>query len=375
MSASVRILRRNIDFNLVYNPHFWIIAFLYVCILFLYYYLGIFPIDNRLQAIWRYTLFEYKYGISGILFLIPFTYAVIIYWWRGALIAWSVTLIAALPRIIYLSFDLVHLLTNIFYIVFPLLVIVFTTLQLRWREKERTLNSIRITERQAYTLQILKAQEEERHRISRELHDETAQSLVSLGMDIDSLTISNKELPEITLNYLVDLRNRTDEILSGVRNLSINLRPPMLKEFGLVPALKVLSKNLANKHALKTIFRSRGDVQRLPLETELTLFRVVQEALNNVGRHAQATKAVISIKFASNEIKIQISDNGKGFEVPDNLSVLTKSGKLGLAGMRERATLMDGTFHITSALSKGTTLTILIHMEHSQLLDQPYIFT
>jgi len=211
-----------------------------------------------------------------------------------------------------------------------------------------------------YASLVIKTQEEERNRIARELHDETAQSLVSLGINIDSLSATREYPPEILAERLLELRNRTNDILLGVRDLSRNLRPPMLKELGLVAALKGLAKNLASQYNFENRFSIRGIQRRLPEDSELGLFRVVQEALNNVGKHAQATKTTLSINFRPESVRIRVADNGLGFELPETTGDFTKAGKLGLIGMLERLRILQGTLAVKTSPAKGTTLVIEI---------------
>ena len=210
----------------------------------------------------------------------------------------------------------------------------------------------------AYANKVVEAQEEERRRIARELHDETAQALVSLGMDIDSLIKTKWQLSEDIVKHLEELRNRINDIFQGVRYLSRALRPPMLEELGLLEALRCLSSDVADQYGITVHCKVLGTPRRLTPETELMLFRIAQEALSNVGKHARATEALVQIEFSVERVKLLISDNGQGFELPQGTDVAAFSGKMGLLGMQERARLVDGTLKVQSGLGKGTTLTL-----------------
>ncbi|MFC1966023.1 PAS domain S-box protein [Chloroflexota bacterium] len=210
----------------------------------------------------------------------------------------------------------------------------------------------------AYASRAILAQEEERKRVARELHDETAQALASLGMDINSLARAKNRNPGEISKRLEELRDRTNDILQGVRSLSQALRPPMLEELGLLAALQELSDDLVSQQGISSEFELKGTPRRLRPDLELALFRIAQEALSNVGKHAQANKCLLSVEFSPDKTKLTISDNGCGFEVPAVVDDFAYSGKLGLTGMRERAKLIGETLVISSQPGKGTTVVL-----------------
>jgi len=208
----------------------------------------------------------------------------------------------------------------------------------------------------AYTSRAILAQEEERKRVARELHDDTAQSLASLGMDIDSLAKTKGWSKKKTSLHLVELRDRADDILREVRSLSQALRPAMLEDLGLLAALQGLTDDLISQQGIAAQFEVQGIHRRLLPDTELALFRIVQEALRNVVKHARATECTVSVHFNPNKVEIHISDNGRGFELPEGIDNSTYSTNLGLIGMQERAKLIDGILEISSKPGEGTTI-------------------
>jgi len=214
----------------------------------------------------------------------------------------------------------------------------------------------------AYASLAILAQEEERKRVARELHDETAQALASLGMDIDSLAktkgLSSREVSK----RLEEMRDRASDILREVRSLSQALRPSMLEDLGLLSSLQGLANDLADQRGISVRFEVQGTPRRLSPDVELALFRIVQEALSNVGKHAKATEARLEVEFSPDKFKLTISDNGQGFELPLVIDDFAYLGKLGLTGMRERAKLIDGNLTIQSEQRKGTTL--LLEVSH-----------
>jgi PAS domain S-box-containing protein len=206
--------------------------------------------------------------------------------------------------------------------------------------------------------QITRAQEEERQRIARELHDETIQALVVHCHEIDDVTSSIKGLRGQARRRLEELHRQANNIMQGVRRLSQDLRPAVLDNLGLVPALDWLVSDVAEYSGIVTNLKVLGIERRLPKEVELVLFRIAQEALRNVWKHAQATSAEITLAFAETRTEVTVSDNGKGFEPPPVVGDLPRYGKLGLAGMQERARLLGGTLRIRSELGKGTSLIV-----------------
>ena len=209
-----------------------------------------------------------------------------------------------------------------------------------------------------YIEQVTRAQEEERKRISRELHDDTIQSLVVLSRQLDSLTGTKADVPPELRKRLEDLWQQCNTIMQGVRRLSQDLRPAALDRLGLLPAIQMLATDTARFSEIPIKVNVVGTERRLAEEVELVLFRIVQEALRNVWRHSKATAADVLVEFTNYKIRISISDNGTGFDLPPNVTDLAKDGKLGLAGMEERARLVGATMSAESRRGKGTKIVI-----------------
>jgi len=209
-----------------------------------------------------------------------------------------------------------------------------------------------------YLQQITQAQEEERKRIARELHDDTAQSLFAISRQIDNFMRSDSILNEQQLAFLQEMRQRIGDALQDVKRFSQDLRPPIIDDLGLLPAIQWLLKQIQDEHGVKSKLTVLGQERRFTPEVELILFRIVQEALSNAYRHARASKVEAVIEFAQSSICIMVSDNGKGFKVPDNFGDLSRSGKLGLLGMQERVSLLNGNIDVKSEPKKGTIVTV-----------------
>ena len=205
--------------------------------------------------------------------------------------------------------------------------------------------------------EITRAQEEERKRIAQELHDETVQALFLLGRQIDDLTTRAEHMPKEEIPVcLEELHEEIQTITQGVKRLSQDLRPATLDRLGLLPALKWLASQMAEYAGLSITVKVIGKERRFPHEVELIMFRITQEALRNVWKHAEATEAEVVVEFEEQRTRLTIRDNGKGFSPPRSVADLPRTGKLGLAGMQERAQLIGGTLSISSEVGKGTTV-------------------
>jgi len=210
---------------------------------------------------------------------------------------------------------------------------------------------------QFYIREITMAQEQERKRLSRELHDETVQSLADLYTDIDEIMMKER-LSANVIQRLQQLRHKVDNMLDEVHRFSHELQPGLLDEFGLIPSLELLTEEMNTGGKFNCRINTMGSERRLPFEAETILFRITQEALRNIKKHSGATEGVINVEFCDGQVRISITDNGMGFEIPDDLSSFARRGKLGMMGMRERARLVNGSLSIKSKVDKGTTITV-----------------
>ncbi|MHB8600852.1 MAG: sensor histidine kinase [Ktedonobacteraceae bacterium] len=212
--------------------------------------------------------------------------------------------------------------------------------------------------------QIINAQEQERKRIARELHDETSQMLTSL---LISLAILEKSVTtQEASDRIADTRKLAHQTLRAIRNLSIDLRPSALDDLGLLPALRWYLKEYQQKCAIEVEFNESGFHERLPAELETVLYRIVQEALTNTARHANARKVVITMKADRESVYAIITDDGQGFDVEAIRKSPDQERGLGLVGMSERAVLLDGTLDILSRASHGTTIKVRIPVPTEQ---------
>jgi len=211
---------------------------------------------------------------------------------------------------------------------------------------------------------IISAQEAERKRIARELHDQTGQSLTSLMV---GLKILEKDGPKNIQHRILDMRQLTAQTLDGVHNLALELRPSSLDALGLVVALEQYTREYSDKFGVQADFQAIGfDDRRLSPEVEITLYRIIQEALTNVVKHAEVERVSILLEIRGASIVAIVEDNGKGFNIRQ-LSQSPTRTNLGLYGMYERAALINGTLTIESEPGRGTTLFVEVPMEGGKI--------
>ncbi len=213
---------------------------------------------------------------------------------------------------------------------------------------------------QFYLRQVLQAQEEERKRLARELHDDASQQVLLLTHGIDNIAsraekYSHQELRN-ELGRLYDLSQKTYQ---SIKHYAQALRPSILDDLGMVAAIKWLAEETQRLGGIEIQVRT-GVMPPLPPESQLVLFRIIQESLNNVHRHSGASEASITVECQRNEISVTISDNGKGFKLPRQLSEFASQGKLGLAGMVERVQLVGGRLDVSSQEGKGTKIVVTV---------------
>lgn len=346
--------------KLIRNPHFWAIAIITMGLIALYYGdLRLSP-DNQWPWFEPIKLFEFKYRIHGILFYIPIVYSAFIFWWRGAVITWIICMIVASLRIFYFIATPAFILSNIFYLLIPLLIIIIISLEFKWRERDRKVFTEREAERQSYLSQIFRAQENERQRLAQELHDDATQTLLAIVARAQILGSDDevKALPKVR-EQVQWIKDTTTSVSGELRRLSTDLRPGVLDNLGLIPALRWLVTGLS-QDGIKTRLEVVGIERKLSPEVDINLFRIIQEGLNNIRRHSRATEALVNLEFASKTVKVTIEDNGIGFSPPKEHSQFTPAGKLGLNGMQQRVQFINGTLTFDSELGKGTTIRIEI---------------
>jgi len=202
-----------------------------------------------------------------------------------------------------------------------------------------------------YIALVTRVQEEERRRIARELHDDTVQSLTAISRGLD-ICMGQEDKSEME-RKAQELRDMADQALASLRRFIRDLRPAVLDDLGLRAALEGTVSE-ARKLGMQAHLEVKGGERRLAPEAEVALFRIAQEAVSNATKHANCQRVQVRLEFTGTGVTLSIRDDGRGFEVPDDVSCLARTGCLGLLGMRERLDLVHGSLEVSSSPGGGT---------------------
>lgn len=219
--------------------------------------------------------------------------------------------------------------------------------------------------------QLLSAQEEERKKISRELHDVIAQTLTGINVRLAALktdsTVSTQELQR----KITSTQELVEKSVDIVHRFARELRPSVLDDLGLIPALQAFMSGFMKDTGIRVTLKTYAGIEQADGNTRTVLYRIAQEALTNVARHAQASQAAVSIRNPDGGLCMEITDNGCGFEVDGTSKAKKKNNRLGLLGMRERVEMIGGTFCAESAPGKGTIIRVEIPAESEDAKQKP----
>lgn len=224
-------------------------------------------------------------------------------------------------------------------------------------ERREVEEALRRSERSLRQLssQILFAQEEERKRISRELHDEVGQALTAINMNLTMLR--NSPGARAVAAKVTDLQGLLQQTMETIHNFTRELRPAMLDHLGLIPALRAYVRSFRKRTGLSIRFRAAAEAELLGIEEKTVLYRVTQEGLTNVVRHAGASRATVLIQKADDQIRMEVHDNGRSFH-PEIILRAKGRRRLGLLGIQERVRLVKGDFTLESEPGKGTRIRV-----------------
>ncbi len=204
---------------------------------------------------------------------------------------------------------------------------------------------------------LIKAQEEERKKIARELHDEIGQALTAIKINLEIL---RKKLDPNLLSYIEDSINLIDKTIDQVRNLSLNLRPSLLDDLGLSPSLKWYIEKGKNRSNLNIEYIFDFDQEKINKDLAIVIFRIIQESIINIIKHAQAKNVFLEVKEEEKNIIINIKDDGIGFDA-ENIWEKVKEGRaLGILGIKERVELFNGKMELKSKRGEGTEIRVVL---------------
>ncbi len=238
-------------------------------------------------------------------------------------------------------------------------------LEERTQELERLNEELRRKEnlRGVLLVKLTHAQEEERKRVARELHDQLGQALSAMTMGMEAA--ENALPPQLSglKERLLHAKEMATQALEQTHELILNLRPVDLDDLGLISAIRSNAENHLTPRGIQVQVTVQGTQRRLPPELEITLFRIVQEAINNIANHASAQHADLRIKFLENEVEVVVQDDGRGFDVTTVVEGYDQERGFGLLGMQERAELAEGSFQIDSQPGRGTRIVITMPVQ------------
>ncbi len=221
------------------------------------------------------------------------------------------------------------------------------------RESETDLRQSR-EELRTLAARLLTTQEEERRRVSRELHDDLNQKLAMLEVDADRLSQQAPSSPEIR-TAVEFLRDRVAEVSNDIRRVAYQLHPSILDHLGLAVALRSYCIEFSKREGIEMKFSVRKELESVPEEIALCLYRVTQEALRNVAKHASAKMVGVKLEVKDHRLRLYLRDNGKGFDTTEK-----QKGGIGLLSMKERVRLVDGEFILKSKRGLGTIIDVRV---------------
>ncbi|MCS7202666.1 MAG: sensor histidine kinase [Dictyoglomus sp.] len=207
---------------------------------------------------------------------------------------------------------------------------------------------------------LMKAQEEERKKIARELHDEIGQALTAIKINLELL---RRKIDPKLVNYIDDSINLIDKTIEQVRNLSLNLRPSLLDDLGLLSSLKWYIEREKKRNNLNIEYVFNFQQEKINKDLSINIFRIIQEGLTNIIKHAQARNIFLEIKEEGENILITIKDDGIGFDVENIWEKIKEGRALGILGIKERVELFNGNMEIKSKKGEGTEIKITLSLE------------
>jgi two-component system sensor histidine kinase DegS len=349
--------------GLLRNRHFWII-FSITLVLILFYNASYLNIANWFSLLSDIVNAKGVYAfVVAFLFLIPILYASVFFRIRGALIVWLVFLLAVIPRAIIESTSFEYILIVALFSIVALLTGIIMALEYH-KEIREIDDAFQVKTTRWHTLaRMLRIRDYERQYLARRLHDNVIQSLLVIANMVHALERGDYGVinPKAKKN-LGKLQTTVLHVIDDVRQLSHGLRPSILDNVGLLPVLQWQADRITNENNIKVNIKVEGNVYRLPSDTEVVIYRIIKEALNNVARHSYASNAIVKLDFTGTDFKVFVHDNGRGFELPDNLDIFVKEGKLGLNRIYEQAKLLGGQLEIKSVKSEGTMIRLDISL-------------
>lgn len=321
-----------------------------------------------LDWFWTWFSLELRMLFPGLLMLFPILYAVLTLRWKHSLIAVALLLVAIGPYVAYYSWEVSRALANFSILAIPPILIISFEIKRTSDAKERLAKEQRNKQEAEVMRQLFLAQEDERTRIARELHDSVGQNLLytaTLGSSVlESVSLGDGRTREKIERLVANCMSMVAE----TRCICQDLWPNTLS-LGLIPALRSLCDEFQQETGIETQLNLAEPVRKLTRPETLALFRVVQAALSNVVKHAEASRVRVEVAQVDGHTVVEVEDNGRGFAVSGGGHVFAVHGKLGILTMEQRAESIGGTLEIKSVRSLGTLVRISVDAEQTQEAD------
>lgn len=346
MQHRIRFWQQLVEQPLSISKRHWGIIVALVLMVGSLYYIGDGPLGGSIEGLPPFLYSQAYHELVLLLFSGVVIYTAITLRTRWALAVSMAGFLITLPHVFLIPAypDPIYRISS--WLIINILLALFISEVLNARER-----------RHMYLRDIINAQEQERHRLSRELHDDTAQGLIDSGHAIDEMLESSPHLSKHLAASLRSLREDIDETLEKTRRAIQGLQPPLLDEIGIKPALLWQCDSLSEESGIEVVIDIDLPEKRLTQEAKMVLFRVTQEALANVKRHSRASRAELELKANENRVTLTISDNGIGF-IPISRGKLRSQGKSGLVGIQERVSLVSGSFDLRTKPGQGTMVRV-----------------
>lgn len=339
------------------NRHFWLVQILVITIVVIH---DVIEIGGYLPQLGM------LYFLPISLFFVPVVYAALIFGFTGSIATTFWVVILTIPNWVFWHHGLERL-----GVIFQMAILVAVSVFVGQRVDRETAARHQAEDAgvalRTYAAHVVRAQEEERRRIARELHDETIQAMTLIHRQLGSMEDKNLRLPSGLADEVKQVQKMTEGAMQKIREFAKSLRPSTLDDLGIVPSIRRLLIDSTERRGINNQFRLVGDERRLPQDMEDGMFRITQEAIWNIERHSKATEIAITITFTDGEVRLDIKDNGIGFKVPPVLSSFYAMNKLGMIGMQERAELLGGKLEVQSSPKKGVTVSVTIPDYHSTI--------
>lgn len=355
-----RLFRSLRDHRMV---HYSVVITLAAGILYLYYaYKQSLPApaDHYLSWFWDVFYFEFRNHVLGILMLAPILYAAITLGWKRSSLVGVALLVAIVPYICSFSYSARTLFESFSLLVIPPALVIAIEMLIISISNERKARATRRRERAEVMRQTFSIQENERLRISQDLHDSVAQTLLVNASTAHNMLEGKKRDQETLRKALEAIKQNSLSMVTEIRCICQDLRPSVLDNLGLVSSIKWLVDDLSEQTGMDVELTISGDPQGLTQDESVAVFRMVQEAMNNIKKHSDANHVSVDITSSQTGLSIVVKDNGHGFELPENVHRYGLSGKLGILGMHERAQSIGASLRIDSAVGRGTKVAIRV---------------